>query len=71
MTSMRKSAAVVSAVIGIMSGFQAVSAHHSGSMFDPTRTEIVTGMVKELRWVNPHVSILVLGTIRDGDEPSE
>jgi hypothetical protein len=54
-----------------MLGIQAVSAHHSATMFDSARIETVTGTVKELRWVNPHVSLLVFGTVKEGDEPSE
>ena len=39
----------------LMAGVGSVTAHHSGTMFDGSKTETVTGTVKELRWVNPHV----------------
>jgi hypothetical protein len=71
MTSKSRSIGPISVVIGLMAGIQVVSAHHSGTMFDPVRIETVTGTVKEVRWVNPHVSLLVFGTIKDGEEPSE
>jgi len=35
----------------------AVSAHHSGAMFDKERTVSVTGVVQEFLWNNPHSSI--------------
>lgn len=71
MNCIRGCVTTLSTVIGLMAGIHTVAAHHSGTMFDPSRTETVTGTVKELRWVNPHVSLLVIGTIKDGDEPSE
>jgi Family of unknown function (DUF6152) len=37
------------------------AAHHSGSMFDPTRTVSLVGVVKEVRWTNPHVTLMVNG----------
>ncbi len=30
-------------------------AHHSFSMFDPAKTVVLNGTVKELEWTNPHV----------------
>jgi hypothetical protein len=71
MKCLRHCVTTFAAVIGLMASIDAVAAHHSGTMFDPSRTETVTGTVKELRWVNPHVSLLVIGTIKNGDEPSE
>jgi len=40
-------------------------------MFDHSKTLTIDGTVVELRWVNPHVSLAVNGTIkeRDGDGP--
>jgi hypothetical protein len=71
MTSMLRSIGAISVVIGLTAGLQVVSAHHSGTMFDPVRIETVTGTVKEVRWVNPHLSLLVFGTIKEDEEPSE
>lgn len=33
--------------------------HHSGAMFDRTRTIQITGVVKEFLWTNPHSSFKV------------
>lgn len=37
-----------------------VPAHHSFAMFDQTKTIALQGVVKELRWTNPHVFIQLL-----------
>lgn len=34
-------------------------AHHSGAMFDSTRTQTISGKVTEFNWVNPHSSFKV------------
>ena len=36
-----------------------VLAHHSGAMFDSTRTQTITGKIVEFNWVNPHSSFKV------------
>jgi hypothetical protein len=36
------------------------SAHHSGSMFDPSKTETVQGVVRAFNWTNPHVNLEVM-----------
>ncbi len=51
---------------GLLAGAQAVSAHHSASMFDSSKSLALTGTVEEVRWTNPHVTLLVDGTV-DGD----
>jgi hypothetical protein len=45
-------------------------AHHSGSMFDPTKTVTLVGTVKEFQYTNPHswLEIVVVGA--DG-KPTE
>jgi hypothetical protein len=35
------------------------AAHHSFAMFDFSKTMTVKGTVKEFRWTNPHVALLV------------
>ena len=47
-----------------------VAAHHSTTMFDHSKTLTINGFVEELRWVNPHVSLSVNGTLKDGEEPA-
>lgn len=39
-------------------------AHHSGAMFDTTRTVTLQGTVKAFQWTNPHsfIQIVVAGT---------
>jgi hypothetical protein len=58
-------------LIGLAAGIQTVAAHHSGAMFDSSKLETLTGTVVELRWTNPHVSILINGTVKDGEQPSD
>jgi len=49
--------------IGIL---QPASAHHSATMFDPTRLIELTGVVKEFQYTNPHSWLLVDVTNDDG-----
>ena len=44
-------------------------AHHSGAMFDGTRTQTITGKVTEFNWVNPHSSFKV--EVKGADGKSE
>jgi Family of unknown function (DUF6152) len=63
--------AVIGAVAcGLATGIRPSAAHHSTTMFDHTKTMTLTGVVVELRWTNPHVTLLVKGTVKDGDRPS-
>jgi hypothetical protein len=41
-------------------------AHHSGAMFDSTRTQTITGKVVEFNWRNPHSSFKVEVTDASG-----
>jgi hypothetical protein len=34
-------------------------AHHSGAMFDPSKTATITGTISEFNWTNPHSSFKV------------
>jgi hypothetical protein len=45
------------------------SAHHSFAMFDPARARTLRGVVREFRWVNPHVSLFVLADGANGGPP--
>jgi len=40
-------------------------------MFDHSKTLTIRGTVVELRWVNPHVSLLVKGIVDGGDTEEE
>jgi hypothetical protein len=70
MKQLLKTAGAIAAVCGLVTGISSVAAHHSATMFDPAKTLIITGTVVELRWVNPHVSLSINGTIKEGDEPA-
>ncbi len=41
-------------------------AHHSGAMFDPTKTVTLEGTVKEFQYTNPHSWLEVMVTGPDG-----
>lgn len=45
------------------------TAHHSFAMFDPTKARTLRGVVREFRWVNPHVSLFVLADAPHGGPP--
>jgi hypothetical protein len=72
MKQLLKAAGVISVLAASAAGIHSVAAHHSTTMFDHAKTVTLTGTVVELRWVNPHVTLLVNGIIKDreGDEPS-
>ena len=58
------------AAVGLAAYVSSVAAHHSTTMFDHAKTLTINGTVVELRWVNPHVSLSVNGTINEGEEPA-
>jgi hypothetical protein len=63
---------VVMAVAAIAgAGISQVAAHHSASMFDVMRTEVLKGKAVELHWVNPHVTLIVKGALKSGEAPAE
>ncbi len=43
-----------------------VLAHHSGAMFDTSRTATLSGTITEFNWTNPHSSFKVEVTGSDG-----
>ena len=65
-----KLALALAALGGVAAGLSSVAAHHSTTMFDHAKTMTINGEVVELRWVNPHVSLSVNGTIKEGEEPA-
>ena len=48
-----------------------VAAHHSASMFDFSKTVTMKGSVVELRWVNPHVTLTLNGSLNPDEAPAE
>jgi hypothetical protein len=66
-----KSIGVVAVLAVAAAGISQVAAHHSASMFDVMRTEVLKGKVVELRWVNPHVTLTVKGALKSGEAAGE
>jgi uncharacterized protein DUF6152 len=66
-----RAAPAVAIVLGAAAGIASVSAHHSITMFDFSRSLTVDGTLRELRWVNPHVSLLIFGTTQANGEPTD
>jgi Family of unknown function (DUF6152) len=54
----------------LAAGISSVAAHHSTTMFDHSKTLTINGTVVELRWVNPHVTLSINGTTKEGEEPT-
>lgn len=64
MTSIRPTLLV--AAVLTLAAVVPLSAHHSGAMFDETRTVTFEGVIKEMQWTNPHSWLLVDVTGDDG-----
>ena len=65
MKTLLKTVGMVSVVCGLAAGIHAVAAHHSTTMFDPSKSFTIKGKVTEVRWVNPHASISIDGLVND------
>ena len=63
-------AAALAAASGFMVPIHPLNAHHAMVMYDRLRSMTLTGTVVELQWTNPHVFLLVNGTINEGDQPA-
>jgi len=61
----------IAAFCVLIAGISSVAAHHSTTMFDHSKTMTITGTVVELRWVNPHVTLTVNGSLNEGDTPAD
>lgn len=66
-----RSIGVVAVMAVVAAGISRSAAHHSASMFDVSRTEALKGKLVDLRWVNPHVTLSVRGTLGSGGAPAE
>jgi hypothetical protein len=71
MRKLIKSAGALIAVWMLAAGISSVAAHHSSTMFDHSKTVTIKGTVVELRWVNPHVTLTVNGSISGDDAPAD
>ena len=71
MRQLVKSIGALAAVAVLAVGISRVSAHHSASMFDFSKSETIKGSVVELRWVNPHVTVTINGSHNEEEAPAE
>jgi hypothetical protein len=71
MRQLIRSAGALAVVWLLAAGVSSVAAHHSSTMFDHSKTATIKGTVVELRWVNPHVTHTVNGSINDDDAPAD
>ena len=71
MRQLIKSIGAMAAIVMLIAGVTRVAAHHSGTMFDLSKTATVKGSVVELRWVNPHVTLTLNGSSSAGEAPGE
>jgi hypothetical protein len=71
MRQLMKSAGTIAAICLLAAGISSVAAHHSTTMFDHSKTVTIKGAVVELRWVNPHVTVTVNGSLNEGDAPAD
>jgi hypothetical protein len=55
---------------GVAAAIRPLAAHHSMAMYDRLRTMTLIGTVTEFQWTNPHVYVLVEGTIDVDDDPA-
>ena len=58
------STAATAALICVLTG--GAWAHHSGAMFDSDHPIDIKGEVKEFRWTNPHVNVMVTAAVKQG-----
>ena len=58
--------AALGALLTMVPVMQFADAHHSTTMFDHNKPMSIKGSVVELRWVNPHVTLLVKGVVTEG-----
>jgi hypothetical protein len=71
MRQLVKSIGALAAVAVLAVGISQVSAHHSASMFDFSKSDTIKGSVVELRWVNPHVTVTINGSHNEEEAPAE
>ena len=61
-----KTVAVMACVAATMMAVSTAFSHHSASMFEPTKTVTLTGVVKEFQYTNPHSWLIVSVTCIGG-----
>jgi Family of unknown function (DUF6152) len=55
---------------GLAAAVQPLAAHHAMVMYDRLRTMTLVGTVVEFQWTNPHVFVLVKGSVEVDEEPA-
>ena len=63
---MKRTAAIVIILVGTCLAAQSVLAHHSAAMFDFTKRVDAEGIVKDIRVINPHMSLTLSVTDAKG-----
>jgi hypothetical protein len=71
MRQLIRSAGALAAVWLLVAEISSVAAHHSSTMFDHSKTATIEGTVVELRWVNPHVTITINGSLNGEEAPAD
>jgi hypothetical protein len=71
MRQLTQVSSVIAAFFVLIAVISLVAAHHSTTMFDYSKTMTITGTVVELRWVNPHVTLTVNGSLNKGDAATD
>lgn len=71
MRQLMKAIGALAAIAVLAAGISQVSAHHSAAMFDHSKTMTIKGSVVELRWVNPHVTLTVNGSLSADEAPAD
>ena len=69
---MNKTFTVIAASGTLLMAFPVI-AHHSGSMFDTTKSVTLMGTVREFQWSNPHcwIQLLVSASVPGADPTTE
>ena len=57
-------------VAGLLAATLPAFAHHSFAMFDFSKSPVIKGTVKEFRWTNPHV-VLIVTVPANAGEPEQ
>jgi Family of unknown function (DUF6152) len=60
---------IAAGYLGLLAAAVPALAHHSFAMFDFNKTLTFKATVKEFRWTNPHVALLVEGSVNPGEPP--
>lgn len=71
MRQLIRSAGALAAVWLLVAEISSVAAHHSSTMFDHSKTATIKGTIVELRWVNPHVTITIKGSLTGDEAPAD